>query len=141
MSRAVSVMLAIGLLCGVALAAKPRGNVIRPKKVEAKVQGCHVSEPGKYSATAGDLIELEYTFPMHPDAIPKEVDVETDRGAIYPSKLGIRKLVVPGLVGTGTYVFYFDPRDEGTGTAFVIIDDVKYEYGFEVSKRRKRKKQ
>ena len=133
MSRAVSAILLIGLLCGVALADGPHGNVIRPKRVDAKVKGCQVSEPGKYQATAGDLIELEYTFPIYPAAMPRKVDQETDRGAIYPSKLGIRNLIIPKLIGTGTYLFYFEARHEGTGTAFVVIDGVKYEYSFKVS--------
>ena len=140
MSRAVSLMLVIGLLCGVAFADGPRGNVIRPKKVDAKVKGCQVSEPGKYQATAEDLIEIEYTFPIYPAAMPKRVGVETDKGALYPSKLGIRNVIVPQLVGTGTYVFYFEAKHEGKGTAFVVIDDVKYEYGFNVLERPKRKK-
>jgi hypothetical protein len=140
MIRAVSVILMIGLLCGVAFAEMPRGNVIRPKKVDAKVKGCQVSEPGKYQATAGDLIELEYTFPIYPAAMPKKVDRKTDKGAIYTSKLGIRNLIVPKLIGTGTYVFCFEARLEGTGTAFVVIDDVKYEYSFKVSEAPKKRR-
>ena len=137
--RAISTMLVVGLLCSVALADEPKGNVIRPKKVDAKVKGCQVSEPGKYRATAGDLIELEYTFPIVPSAIPMKVDLETDKGAIYSSKLGIRNLIVPNMVGTGTYLFYFEAKHKGKGTAFVLIDDVKYEYGFEVSEKPKKK--
>ena len=71
---------------------------------------------------------LEYTFPIVPTTIPKAVARETDRGAIYPSKLGIRNLIVPNMVGTGTYLFYFEARHEGSGKAFVVVDDVKYEY-------------
>jgi hypothetical protein len=113
---------------------QPAGNVIRPQKVPAKVPGCKISKPGKYKASPGDLIELEYTFPVTPDAVPHDVGRETDRGAIYPSNLGIRRLVVPDMLGTGTYLFYFEARHEGRGAAFVVIDRVKYEYVFEVAK-------
>ncbi len=133
LSRAVCVMFLISLFHGVSLADKPRGNVIRPVKVAAKVEGCQVSKPGDYRATAGDLIELEYTFPVVPGAMPKDVAREWDKGAIYPSRLGIRSLIVPEMVGTGTYLFYFLAKHEGSGTAFVIVDGVKYEYKFEVA--------
>ncbi len=135
-ARAAFALLLIGLLHCVALAdktEKPSGNVIRPKRVDAKVKGCRVSEPGRYRATAGDLIELEYTFPIVPTTIPKVVDREWDKGAIYGSKLGIRHLIVPNMVGTGTYLFYFEAKHEGSGTAIVVIDDVEYEYQFEVA--------
>jgi hypothetical protein len=145
MCRAIATLLVLGLLGSLAPAEEPKGNVIRPKRVDAKVKGCQVSEPGEYEATAGDLIELEYTFVIAPQCMPKEVARKTDRGAIYPSKLGIRNLIVPRMVGTGTYLFYFDARDVGTGTAFVVIDNVKYEYQFEVAenpnKKPKKKKQ
>jgi uncharacterized membrane protein len=64
--------------------------------------------------------------------MPDEVRRETDKGATYISELGIRHLIVPELVGTGTYVFYFEAKHKGKGTAFVVIDKVKYEYVFEV---------
>ena len=140
MFRAISTILAMGLLCNLAFAEDPCCNVIRPKKVDAKVKGCQVSGPGEYRATAGDLIELEYTFPIVPSCIPKEVGRETDRGAIYPSKLGIRNLIVPRMIGTGTYLFYFDARHAGSGTAIVVIDGVKYEYKFDVAEAPERKK-
>jgi hypothetical protein len=139
LSRAVSAALVIGLLGTVALAEEPCCNVIRPKKVDTKVKGCQISEPGEYRATEGDLIELEYTFPIVPGCIPKKVDREWDKGAIYGSKLGIRNLIVPQLIGVGTYLFYFSAKHEGTGTAIVVIDDVKYEYRFEVAANPKKK--
>ena len=138
MSRALSVMLAIGLLCGVACADPPFSHVIRPRRVDADVKGCLISEPGEYRASVGDLIEVEYSFPVAPQTVPKKVDQETDKGAIYTSKLGIRNLIVPKIIGTGTYLFYFDAKHEGKGTAFVVIDGVKYAFGFEVAERLKR---
>ena len=125
MLRAISIVVVIGLCCRATLAEEPQGSVIRPKRVDAKVKGCQVSEPGKYRATAGALIELEYTFPIVPSAIPKAIDRKWDKGAVYGSKLGIRYLIVPNMVGTGTYLFYFEARHEGSGTAIMVIDDVK----------------
>ena len=140
MTRHISTLFLVGLLLSsVALGEQPTGNVIRPKRVDAKVKGCQISETGEYQATAGDLIEIEYTFPIVPTCIPEEIARETDRGAVYPSKLGIRNLIVPRIVGTGTYLFYFDARDAGTGTAMVVVDDVKYVYRFEIAEARKRK--
>lgn len=133
LSRFIAGFVFAGLLCGVACADDPRGNVIRPKMVDAAVRGCRISEPGEYRATAGDVIELEYTFPIVPTAIPKDVSRQWDQGAIGPSKLGIRSLIVPKTVGTGTYVFCFEARQEGSGRAVVVIDGEKYEYRFEVS--------
>jgi hypothetical protein len=40
------------------------------------------------------------------------------------------------MVGTGTYVFYFEAKHEGQGTAFVVIDNMKYKYVFDVAKAR-----
>jgi hypothetical protein len=131
----------IGLLCSVALAKYPEEpccNVIRPKKVDAKVRGCQVSEPGEYQATVGDLIEIEYTFPIVPTTLPKKVGRENDRGAIAQSELGVRDLIVPNTIGTGTYLFYFKVIIEGSGTATVVIDDVKYEYTFKAAPRPKK---
>lgn len=133
--RAVSALLLLGLICSLGIAEKPEvpsGTVIRPKKVDAKVKGCQVSEPGRYRATAGALIELEYTFVIAPQCMPKHVNREWDKGAIYGSNLGIRNLVVPNMIGTGTYLFYFEARHKGSGTAIMVVDDVKYEYRFEV---------
>ena len=141
MCRVIFAVLVMGLFCDVAFAQKIQGNVIRPKKVDAKVKGCQVSEPGNYQATAGDLIELEYTLPITPGTMPNVADRQWDKGAIYGSKLGIRRLIVPKMIGTGTYLFYFEARHEGSGTAIVVIDDVEYTYVFEVAEGRKKKLQ
>ena len=138
MIRVIAAVFVFGLFCNISLAEKPEGTVIRPKRVDAKVKGCQVSEPGKYRATAGALIELEYTFPVVPTTLPRSVDREWDKGAIYGSDLGIRNLIVPRIIGTGTYLFYFQAKHAGVGTATMIIDDVKYEYRFEVEAGPKR---
>lgn len=133
LSRLASGIAAVVLVCSVAQADEPRGNVIRPKDVDAKVPGCSISEPGDYQATAGDLIEIEYRFPIVPTATPQSVDRKWDKGAIYPSNLGIRQLIVPNMVGAGTYLFYFEAKHAGSGTAIVIVDGEQYEYRFQVA--------
>lgn len=133
LSRLASGIAVVVLVCSVAQADEPSGNVIRPKEVDAKVPGCSISEPGDYQATAGDLIEIEYRFPIVPTATPQSVDRKWDRGAIYPSRLGIRQLIVPNMVGAGTYLFYFKAKHAGSGTAIVIIDGERYEYRFQVA--------
>ena len=134
--RAIPAVLMSALVCTLALADQPHGNVIRPRKVDAKVKGCQVSELGDFRATVGDLIELEYTFPIVPSTMPKKVAQATGKGAIKSSKLGIRNMIVPKVIGTGTYLFYFEAQDEGNGMAAVVIDRVTYEYRFKVSERR-----
>ena len=133
LSRVATAVALVVFVCSVVRAADPSGNVIRPRAVDAEVAGCKVSQPGEYRITVGDVIEIEYTYPVVPDAIPKTVDREWDRGAIFGSELGIRNLIVPEMVGTGTYLFYFVAKIEGSGTAFAIVDGVKYEYRFTVA--------
>lgn len=133
LSRLASGIAVVLLVCSVAQADEPRGNVIRPKDVDAKVPGCSISEPGDYQATAGDLIEIEYRFPIVPTATPQSVDRKWDKGAIYASSLGIRQLIVPNMVGAGTYLFYFEAKHAGSGTAIVIVDGEQYEYRFQVA--------
>jgi hypothetical protein len=141
MFRVISGALVMYLICSAAFAEELRGFVIRPRKVDAKVKGCQVSEPGTYQATTGSLIELEYVFPVTPLTVPKVVDREWDKGAIHGSDLGIRNLIVPRLVGTGTYAFYFEAKHAGSGTAIVVIDKTKYTYVFEVAEGQQKKPQ
>jgi len=137
MFRMISGVLVTCLICAATFAEEPSGSVIRPKKVDAEVKGCQVSEPGTYQAVAGSLIELEYSFPVTPATVPKVVDRDWDKGAIYGSVLGIRHLIVPRLVGTGTYVFYFEAKHAGSGTAMVVVDKTTYTYVFEVAEARR----
>ncbi|MBL8794532.1 MAG: hypothetical protein JNM56_11555 [Planctomycetia bacterium] len=110
-----------------------KGVVIRPARDKAQVDGCHVSKPGDYQATVGDLIELEYSYPVVPTAMPKKVDFKvTLIGAVAPSPLGIRKVVTPQLIGAHTLVFFFEAKKAGEDTVTVEVDGKGYPYKFKV---------
>lgn len=133
-SRKILVACMLAFCTAIGFAEEPRSRVIRPQEVDAKVRGCRVAEPGDYSARVGDLVELAYSFPVVPDAMPEKVERRTDRGVAQLSKLGIRELVVPKKLGVQTYLFYFEAKSVGQGTAYVIVDDVTYKYHVDVSK-------
>jgi hypothetical protein len=112
-----------------------KGQTVRPVQVDAKVKGCKIAKPGDYEVNPGDLIELDYTYPVVPQAIPKKVDFkQTLIGAVAPSPLGIRSVSTPDLVGTGTIAFYFDAKKLGKDIVTLIIDGDEYVYRFTVVK-------
>lgn len=110
-----------------------KGTVIRPAKDKAQVDGCQVSKPGDYTATIGDLIELEYSYPVVPTAIPKKVDFKlTLIGAVANSPLGVRNVSTPKLLGAHTIAFYFEAKKTGEDTITLEIDGKGYPYNFKV---------
>jgi hypothetical protein len=112
------------------------GTTVRPMLDKAKVAGCKIAKPGDYEVTVGDLIELDYTYPVAPTVIPKKVDFkQTLIGAVAKSPLGFRTVTTPKLVGTGTIAFYFEAKKEGTDTVTLIIDGAEYGYKFKVVKK------
>ncbi len=112
------------------------GTTVRPVKVEAKAAGCEVAEPGNYNVTVGDLIELDYTYPVVPGSVPDKVAYnQTLTGAVVKSPLGFRQVLSPRLVGAGTIAFYFEAKKEGEETVNLIIDGVEYRYDFKVTER------
>ncbi len=77
MSKVGSVLLA----CAVAVLATTawatdgvKGTTVRPAQEKAKVDGCRIARPGNYTVAVGELIELDYTYPVVPAAIPKKVE-------------------------------------------------------------------
>lgn len=71
----VMVIVVAASACGSVLAVDGvKHNVLRPVQVDGNVKGTKISKPGKYRACVGDLIELEYSYPVVPGAIPKKVD-------------------------------------------------------------------
>jgi len=112
-----------------------KGNTVRPDLDKAKVKGCRIAKPGDYNVSAGDLIELDYTFPVVPGAMPQKVSFKKIRNAaVVPSPLGIRSVIRPGILGGGTIAFYFQAGRKGKGTVVLIIDGVEYTYHFTVVK-------
>jgi hypothetical protein len=113
-----------------------KGTIVRPHQVEAKVKGCKVAKPGEYTATKGDLIELEYSYPVVPTATPKKVAYKvTLTGAVRPSPLGIRQ-VQSGLIGSHTLVFAFEAHQAGMDTVTLQIDDDAYDFKFKVEEKK-----
>lgn len=108
------------------------GTVLRPVQVDAQVKGCKVSKPGEYTVTVGDLIEIEYTFPVTPETTPKRFEVGIGIGEeVKSSPLGIRRLD-NGLLGTRTIVLFLTAVEEGKGGASMNIDKATYSYQFNV---------
>jgi hypothetical protein len=133
--------IAMLLLTGLAVVDLPargaegvHGQVLRPRKADAKVMGCEVSQPGEYNVSTGDLIELEYGYLVVPDAIPQKVGTQvTSQGAVVPSPLGTRLAFTPGLVGAVTIVSFLEARKAGEETVTLIIDNAAYQYKIRVS--------
>lgn len=112
------------------------GTIIRPVQDKAKVAGCKIAKPDAYPVMVGDLIELDYTYPLNGTAIPKKVDhMQTLSGAVIKSSLGFRTLSMPKLIGTGSIAFYFAANKEGTENITLIIDNDQYTYQFNVTNR------
>lgn len=115
------------------------GQVLRPEKVDAKVTGCKVSQPGDYKVAMGDIIELEYSYPVVPDAIPQKVGIHvTSQGAVVLSPLGTRFAVTPQLLGASTIVSFLEARKAGEETVTLTIDNADYQYKILVSNESRR---
>ena len=108
-------------------------RTVRPEQDAAMVRGCMIAKPGEYAVQVGDIIELDYTFPVIPEAIPKKVNhKQTLTGAVRKSPLGFREIVIPLFAGTQTIAFYFDAKNKGEETVTLIIDGTEYKYSFKV---------
>jgi hypothetical protein len=133
-SRSSVVLLAVAISGATAYAVDGvKGTVVRPIQVKAKVGGCKIAEPMAYNVHVGDAIELDYTYPIVPVAIPKNVRIkQTSGGAVDVSPLGIRQVVAAGLLGASTIGFYLDAKQAGQEAVIVVIDDNEYNYIFNV---------
>jgi hypothetical protein len=110
-----------------------KGTVVRPKQVDAKVQGCSIAEQKHYSVKVGDVIELDYTYPIVPEAMPQKVSVkQTSGSAVELSPIGVRMIEVPMMVGASTIGFFLEAKQAGDATVTLVIDDNRYEYAFTV---------
>ena len=112
-----------------------RGTIFRPAPTQARVEGCKIAEPGAYEVKVGDLIELDYSYPIHPNAMPEKVSHRiARRGAVAKSRLGIRQVRTPKRLGSGTIATYLDAKKPGEATVTLTIDDAEYVYKFSVVK-------
>jgi hypothetical protein len=111
-----------------------KGTVSRPREVPAKVKGCKIADQTPFACEVGDAIELDYSYPVVPGAIPNKVSTkQTPGGAVDVSPLGIRMVVAPGLVGASTIGFFFDAKKKGQETVTIVIDDYEYQYTITVN--------
>ncbi|HEV3303729.1 MAG TPA: hypothetical protein VG055_29015 [Planctomycetaceae bacterium] len=95
--------------------------------------GCKIADQKVYSVKVGDVIELDYTYPVVPNAMPKKVSIkQTFGGAIDLSPIGVRMVVAPRLVGASTIGFFLDAKETGKETVTLVIDANEYEYTFAV---------
>ena len=67
------------------------GTTVRPKQEDAKVTGCKIAAPDSYDVAVGALIELDYTYPVVPGAIPKKANAKTTSGAVVKSSSSFGK--------------------------------------------------
>jgi hypothetical protein len=132
--RASTCLLFVAMAGMTAYAAEGvHGTVVRPRQVPAKVQGCRIAAPKDYQVKVGDVIELDYGYPVVPGAMPKKVSIkQTPGGAVDASPLGIRMVTVPQLLGASTIGFFLEAKAAGQKTVSLVIDDNEYEYTFTV---------
>ena len=65
------------------LAQDTSPSIVRPHKVEAKIGGAQIAKPGSYTVSVGDSLELEYSYSVTPQAMPKELGFKTsESGAL-----------------------------------------------------------
>jgi hypothetical protein len=110
-----------------------KGTVVRPRQVPAKVKGCRIAAPAPFTVAAGDVIELDYTYPVVLGAFPTKVSIkQTPDGAIDASPIGIRMVVTPQMVGASTIGFFLNAKQAGQEMVTLVIDDNEYEYAITV---------
>jgi len=119
----------------------PESTLYRPAKKPAKVVGAEVSRPGDHEVYVGDMIELEYTYPVTPSTIPKEIALmDGFEGYVLPSECGWVQGVRNELVGSQTIVFSYVAKKPGTEEVWFAIvgpdgSDHSYAYNFKVVER------
>jgi hypothetical protein len=110
--------------------------IVRPRQAAASVVNCAMGQQGTYRMRVGDILELDYSYPVTPGTMPRTVSyVSTGMGAVNKSVLGFRPMVVPRVVGGSTIGFFFDAVQPGVDTVSVIIDGARYTYTVEVADR------
>jgi hypothetical protein len=124
-------------------AEEVKGSLVRPGLDKAKVKGCEIAQPGDYRVEVGDVIELDYAFPVVPTAAPDKVGSRvTSNGVIEKSSLGIRSISEETarngpVVGESKLAFFFEAKKAGEETVTLTIDGSSYEYRFKVAKKSK----
>jgi hypothetical protein len=111
-------------------------TIIRPAKVDAKIEGTSIAEPGDYAINIGDLVDLGYTYPVVPAAIPKKLSFKlSEDGILQPCDPTVFDVVTPELVGSGSKTFCYKAVDSGRVSLTLTIDENSYDYSFDVQAR------
>jgi hypothetical protein len=107
-------------------------NIIRPPLAKSRVEGSQIAKPGSYSAKVGDLLELEYSYPVIPEAMPTKLDAKSSDSTVLSSDSDVKTVVVPGLMGAGKKAFWFSAKSPGKCTITLSIDGNQYVYSISV---------
>ena len=113
--------------------AQANTSIIRPLLVDGKTGGTQIAKPGNYRVTAGDTLELEYSYPVVPAAMPKELS-STSSDSNVLSTDGVKTVVVPGLMGEGKKAFCFRAMKAGASNITITIDGNEYHYSITVDR-------
>jgi hypothetical protein len=107
-------------------------SIVRPLLVDAKVDGTQIAKQGDYRVAVGDLLELQYSYPVIPAAIPKQLSSTSSEGDVLSSDGNAKTVVVPGLMGAGYKAFCFRAMKVGTANVTIAIDGHDYQYSVTV---------
>ena len=114
--------------------AQANTSIVRPLMVDGNVGGTQIAKPGSYQITAGDLLELEYTYPVVPAAMPKELNSTSSDSNVLSADGTAKTVVVPGLMGAGKKAFCFRATNAGTSNVTIMIDGNEYQYSITVDR-------
>lgn len=109
-------------------------RIVRPMQVDAKVGGTQIAKPGSYTVAVGDLLELEYSYPVVPAAMPKELNSKSSDADVLAGDSAPKNVVVPGLMGAGKKAFCFHTLAPGNSTVTLNIDGNEYQYSITVER-------
>ncbi len=68
----------------------------------------------KVKVKVGDVIEIDWTYPIVPASLPTKVSASSDSDAV--KKIDIRRIVRPKILGTGTLGAFFKAEKAGKAT-------------------------
>ena len=101
--------------------------------VDGKVGGTQIAKPGDYRAKVGDVLELEYSYPVIPAAMPKELKSTSSDNDVLGAD-SPKTVVVPGLMGAGKKAFCFRATKAGSSNVSITIDSNEYHYSITVDR-------
>ena len=134
LSRFIVCAAMVALFSNPAFAQDISTSIARPLMVDGKVGGTQIAKPGNYRITAGDLLELEYTYPVVPAAMPKELNSTSTDSNVLSADGNAKTVVVPGLMGAGKKAFCFRATKAGTSNVTIKIDGNEYQYSITVDR-------